>query len=54
MTLTVASADAGPGYADAGEGWKRLVVGDAGDYLAARAWTQSTAQEPAAGAAVIA
>ncbi len=44
MTLNIASADAGPGYADAGEGWKRLTVGDAGDYLAARAWTQSTAK----------
>ena len=44
MTLNIASAEAGPGYADAGEGWKRLVVGDAGDYLAARAWTQSTAK----------
>ena len=33
-----------PATRDAGEGWKRLKVGDAGDYLAARAWTQSTAK----------
>jgi hypothetical protein len=44
MVLNIASADAGPGYADAGEGWKRLEVGAAGDYLAARAWTQSRAK----------
>ena len=44
MSINLASAESGPGYDDAGEGWKRLVVGDAGDYLAARAWTQSTAK----------
>ena len=44
MSLNLASAESGPGYDDAGEGWKRLVVGEAGDYLAARAWTQSTAK----------
>ncbi len=44
MVVNIASAEAGPGYADAGEGWKRLTVGVAGDYLAARAWTQSTAK----------
>ena len=44
MSINLASAESGPGYGDAGEGWKRLVVGDAGDYLAARAWTQSTAK----------
>lgn len=44
MSINLASAESGPGYDDAGEGWKKLKVGDAGDYLAARAWTQSTAK----------
>lgn len=44
LTLTVASDEAGPGYTAAGDGRQRLTVSDARDYLAARAWTQSTAR----------
>lgn len=44
LTLRLASEAAGPGFADAGEGWTRLAVGDPADYLAARAWAQSTAR----------
>lgn len=44
LALTLASSEAGPGYAADGDGRQRLAVGDAGDYLAARAWTQSTAK----------
>jgi hypothetical protein len=44
LALTLASADGGPGYAADGDGRQRLAVSDAADYLAARAWTQSTAR----------
>jgi hypothetical protein len=44
LALTLASAAAGPGYATDGDGRQRLAVTEAGDYLAARAWTQSTAR----------
>jgi hypothetical protein len=44
LRLRLASRDAGPGFSDAGGGWTRLDVADPGDYLAARAWTQSTAR----------
>ena len=44
LALNLASSETGPGYSDAGQGWKKLTVGAASDYLAARAWTQSTAR----------
>jgi hypothetical protein len=44
LRLGLATGDSGPGFADAGEGWARLQVAGPGDYLAARAWTQSTAR----------
>ena len=44
LALTLASGEGGPGYAADDDGRQRLSVGDAGDYLAARAWTQSTAK----------
>jgi hypothetical protein len=44
LALTLASGDGGPGYAAGGDGRPRLAVNGAGDYLAARAWTQSTAR----------
>lgn len=44
LALTLASADGGPGYAAGDDGRQRLAVNGAGDYLAARAWTQSTAR----------
>lgn len=44
LSLNIASAGAGPGF-DAGDaGWQTLSVTDAGDYLAARAWAQTTAR----------
>jgi hypothetical protein len=45
LSLSLASAEAGPGFADGKAGWKRLEVGVPGDYLAARAWAQSTARD---------
>lgn len=45
LRLRLASDQAGPGFADAGQGWTRLEVGAPEDYLAARAWAQSTARE---------
>ena len=45
LSLSLASAEAGPGFADGKEGWKRLEVGVPADYLAARAWAQSTARD---------
>jgi hypothetical protein len=44
LRLGLATGDAGPGFADAGEGWARLQVAAPDDYLAARAWAQSTAR----------
>ena len=44
LAVNLASAEAGPGYDDAGEGWTSLTVTAASDYLAGRAWTQSTAR----------
>lgn len=44
LTLTLASAQGGPGYAADADGRQRLAVTSADDYLAARAWTQSTAR----------
>lgn len=44
LAINVATADVGPGYRDAAEGWKTLSVGAASDYVAGRAWTQSTAR----------
>ncbi len=44
LGLGVQTDDAGPGYAAGDAGWQRLAVGDAADYVAARAWTQSTAR----------
>lgn len=44
LTLGVASAVGGPGYSGADDGWQRLSVGSVDDYIAARAWTQSTAR----------
>lgn len=44
LSLNIASADAGPGFSDGGGGWQKLAVTDASDYVAARAWAQSTAR----------
>jgi hypothetical protein len=44
LSLGVHSDHAGPGYAAGDAGWQRLDVAAAADYLAARAWTQSTAK----------
>jgi hypothetical protein len=44
LALTLASAQGGPGYAPDADGRQRLAVTSADDYLAARAWTQSTAK----------
>jgi hypothetical protein len=44
LSVNIASAETGPGYSDAGEGWQKLSVLAASDYLAARAWTQTTAR----------
>jgi hypothetical protein len=44
LGLRLASGRAGPGFADAGDGWARLEVSEPDDYLAARAWAQSTAR----------
>jgi hypothetical protein len=44
LRLGLASADSGPGFADAGDGWTRLEVAGPDDYVAARAWAQSTAR----------
>lgn len=45
LSLGVLTATAGPGYAAAEAGWQRLEVSGSGDYVAARAWTQSTARD---------
>lgn len=44
LTVGLHAPGAGPGYAEAEDGWQRLSVGDEDDYTAARAWTQSTAR----------
>ncbi len=44
LSLNIASDTAGPGFSDGGAGWQKLAVNDASDYLAARAWAQSTAR----------
>jgi hypothetical protein len=44
LTLTVAGAEAGPGYESVEGGRQRLTVADAADYQAGRAWTQSRAR----------
>jgi hypothetical protein len=44
LTLTVAGAEAGPGYESIEGGRQRLTVADASDYQAGRAWTQSRAR----------
>jgi hypothetical protein len=44
LSLNIASASAGPGFSDGGSGWQKLAVTDAADYVAARAWAQSTAR----------
>jgi hypothetical protein len=44
LGLRLASERTGPGFADAGGGWARLEVSGPDDYLAARAWAQSTAR----------
>ena len=43
-SLNIASAAAGPGFAPGTTAGRRLSVTDAGDYLAARAWAQTTAR----------
>lgn len=45
LRLGVQSATPGPGYAPADNGWHRLEVAASDDYVAARAWTQSTARD---------
>ncbi len=44
LRLRLASERAGPGFADAGDGWARLEVAEPDDYVAARAWAQTTAR----------
>lgn len=44
LALRIASDEAGPGYGDAADGWRTLSVGTPADYLAARAWTHTTAR----------
>jgi hypothetical protein len=44
LGLRLATGHAGPGFADAGNGWARLEVSGPDDYTAARAWAQSTAR----------
>ena len=44
LSLTIASAEAGPGFATDGEGRQRLQVAGAADYVSARAWAQATAR----------
>ena len=44
LRLGLASAEAGPGFAEAVDGWTRLEVAGPDDYLTARAWAQSTAR----------
>lgn len=45
LALTLAGGEGGPGFAASGDGRQRLQVGAADDYLAARAWAQSTARQ---------
>jgi hypothetical protein len=45
LALRLARAEGGPGFASAGDGWSRLAVGDASDYLSARAWAQAAARD---------
>jgi hypothetical protein len=44
LSLSIASPAAGPGFGAGAAGWQTLSVTDAGDYLAARAWAQTTAR----------
>lgn len=44
LALGVLADDAGPGYVAGDAGWQRLAVAADADYVAARAWTQSTAR----------
>lgn len=44
LSLTLAGGDGGPGFADSGDGRRRLDVASAGDYLAARAWAHDVAR----------
>ena len=44
LALRIASDEPGPGYGDASDGWRTLSVGSPADYLAARAWTHTTAR----------
>jgi hypothetical protein len=44
LRLGLASGRAGPGFAVAGDGWARLEVAEPDDYVAARAWAQTTAR----------
>ena len=44
LSLNIASPTSGPGFSDGGSGWQKLAVTDAADYVAARAWAQSTAR----------
>ncbi|MGD9696898.1 MAG: hypothetical protein AB7V42_14700 [Thermoleophilia bacterium] len=44
LRLRVATAEGGPGFAAAGEGWALLDVAAPASYLAARGWTQTTAR----------
>jgi hypothetical protein len=44
LALTLASAEGGPGFTADGDGRQRLQISAADDYLAARAWAQSTAK----------
>jgi hypothetical protein len=44
LSLAVADAEGGPGFVDAGDGWRRLRVAAPEDYLAARAWVRAAAR----------
>lgn len=44
LELRLATAAEGPGFGDAGEGWRRLRVDAPGDWTAARAWASATAR----------
>lgn len=45
LELRIAAEGGGPGYTDADAGWRRLAVGEPGDWVRARAWTQATARD---------
>ena len=44
LTLRLAAAEPGPGFASAGDGWQALAVGSHDEWLGARGWAQAAAR----------